>query len=95
MGCADHRIRNRYRERGITLYAPQDVAASVQNLLLTVHALGLGAVWIGAFREERASEALGLPAHLRPVAIVPVGVPDEDPEPPKHLPMDQACVDVA
>jgi nitroreductase len=94
VGCADHRIEKHYRSRGRDLYAPQDVAASVQNLLLTVHSLGLGAVWIGAFREEAVTKALGLPAHLRPVAMVPVGVPAESPAPPSHIPDSEAFVDV-
>lgn len=94
-GCADHRIVTKYKERGRDLYAPQDVAASVQNLLLTVHGLGLGAVWIGAFREEQASSVLDLPDHLRPVALVPVGRPAKIPDPPKHLPASRAFVDLA
>ncbi|MHC4471568.1 MAG: nitroreductase family protein [Planctomycetota bacterium] len=94
VGCADHRIMKHYRERGRDLYAPQDVAASVQNMLLTAHALGLGAVWVGAFREEEVARTLTLPPHLRPVAMVPVGVPGESPAPPSRLPAGRAFVDV-
>jgi len=94
VGCADHRIEKQYGERGRDLYAPQDVAASVQNLLLTVHARGLGAVWVGAFREEEVVRALGLPPHLRPAAIVPVGVPAESPEPPRRLASKRAFTDL-
>jgi len=40
----------------------QSIGACMQNMLLAVHALGLGAVWLGEIlnREERALEVLGL-----------------------------------
>jgi nitroreductase len=72
--CADpERSAARYGDRGRYLYAFQDTAAATENLLLAAVASGLGACWVGAFDEQAASRALDLPAHLRPVAIVPVG----------------------
>lgn len=62
-----------YGSRGESLYAIQDTAAAVENILLAAVALGLGACWVGAFNEEAASAALGLPHGLRPLALVPVG----------------------
>jgi len=75
VACADHQIASRYGERGIHLYCIQDTAASVQNLLLAAHelGLGLGACWVGAFNEEKVREILNLPDNLIPVVIVPVG----------------------
>lgn len=90
VGCSDRRIERRYGARGKDLYAVQDVAASVQNLLLTAYSLGLGAVWIGAFREDLVRDALSLEAWYRPVALVPVGVPAETPAPPEHVSEEQA-----
>jgi nitroreductase len=77
-----------YGKRGIELYAPQDVAAAVQNFLLYIHSQGLGAVWIGAFNESQVSDALGLPRHIRPIAIVPVGLPGEVPKQSEKRPLD-------
>ncbi|MFH1759674.1 MAG: nitroreductase family protein [bacterium] len=68
-----------YGEVGASLFCIQDTAAAVQNLLLAVHDLGYGAVWIGVVREMEISEVLGLPANQRPIALVPVGLPDEEP----------------
>jgi len=74
--CADPaRSEARYGQRGRELYALQDTAAAVQNLLLCAQDMGLGACWCGAFDEAALAAALGLPAHLRPVAMVPVGYP--------------------
>ncbi|MEW6227369.1 MAG: nitroreductase family protein [Bacillota bacterium] len=67
----------RYGKRGSELYCLQDTAAAVENMLLTVVAYGLGACWVGAFDEQAASQALGLPGDLRPVAMVPIGYPKE------------------
>jgi len=74
-----------YGDRGRELYAIQDTAAAVQNLMLALHERGLGTVWVGAFDEKEAKRALGLPAHARPVSILPVGYPAENPEPREHL----------
>lgn len=73
--CANLERIEHYRERGAKLYCLQDVAAAIENMILFLHSKGLGTVWVGAFDEQKASEALGLPAHVRPVAIVPIGVP--------------------
>lgn len=70
-----------YGDRGYGLYSIQDTAAAVQNMLLAVVAFGLGACWVGAFDEQAVSKALGLPGHLRPVAMIPIGYPKERPKP--------------
>ncbi len=92
VACADHRIAWRYGERGVRLYCLMDVAASVQNLLLTAQAQGLGSCWVGAFDEEAVKKLLELPPHLRPVAIVPIGFPAEDPAPPARIRRGDAVV---
>lgn len=63
----------------------QDCAAATENLLLAAHSAGLGAVWCGTYpREERMrpiAAALGLPEHVIPFAVVPIGYPAERPAP--------------
>jgi nitroreductase len=90
--CADLRISLHYGARGTTLYCLQDVAASVQNLMLVAYSLGLGSVWVGAFDEREVGRILELPDHMRPVAIVPVGYPDERPAAPGRVGRDHAIV---
>jgi nitroreductase len=75
--CANLERIAHYGDRGRELYCLQDVAASVQNMMLYVHSKGLGSVWVGAFDEKKASDALGLPANIRPVAMLPIGHPAE------------------
>jgi nitroreductase len=72
--CADLAAHNSaYGNRGRELYSIQDTAAAVENMLLAATSLGLGTCWVGAFREEEASKALGLARDIRPLALVPVG----------------------
>jgi len=60
-----------------------DVSAATENLLLAAHAMGLGAVWTGLHpdmnRAAMVQQMLGLPEHIIPLCIVPVGVPAEQP----------------
>lgn len=55
----------------------QAVGACLQNLLLALHALDLGAVWIGEILKNKAQvlEALNLPERLELMAVVAVGHP--------------------
>lgn len=63
-------------------YAPIDLSASVENLLLEADAQGLGAVWLGIApvpeRMERVAEILKLPDTLTAFAIIPCGYPGEE-----------------
>ncbi len=83
----DQRARARYGKRGQDLYTIQDAAAAAQNFLLAAHDAGLGTAWVGAFDEDAVRRLLKLPRHVRPVALIPVGIPAEHPEPPERLPL--------
>ena len=60
-----------------------DVSAATENLLLAAHAMGLGAVWTGLHpdmnRAAMVQQLLGLPEHIIPLCVVPVGIPAENP----------------
>ncbi|MBI5903536.1 MAG: nitroreductase family protein [Deltaproteobacteria bacterium] len=87
--CADlHRVSRRYGQRGVELYAVQDAAVAVENMMLEALELGLSSVWVGAFDEAALSAALDLPGRLRPVAVVPIGYPAHSPAPPPRLERD-------
>jgi len=55
----------------------QAVGACLQNLLLSLHSLDLGAVWIGEIlkNKERVLETLNLPERFELMAVVAVGHP--------------------
>jgi len=54
-------------------------------MMLVAHDLGLGSVWVGAFREDEVRAVLSLPDNLRPIAIVPVGYPQKIPPAPRRV----------
>jgi len=93
--CADiDRARRGYKQRGVNLYCLQDTAAAIQNMLLAVHALKLGACWVGAFSEEKVTALLALPPVHRPVALVPIGRPAEKPKPPDRRSLFQVFTEI-
>lgn len=65
-------------------YMLQDVSASIENLLLALHAQGLGAVWLGihpnADRVDAVKAAFNLPENIIPVSAIALGHPAEAPE---------------
>ncbi|MYY07812.1 nitroreductase family protein [Streptomyces sp. SID4919] len=54
------------------------VAMAVQNLLLAAHCLGLGGCPAASFRRGSVAAILGLPGHLEPLLLVPLGHPARD-----------------
>lgn len=72
--CADQQRIQESREEA---WWVQDLSACTQNLLLQLVQEGLGGVWLGTYpREKRMDylrEALQLPGHLLPFAVVPLG----------------------
>ncbi len=88
--CANlPRTEKRYGDRGTDLYVIQDTAASVQNMHLMAYALGYSTCWIGAFDDEKVAEVVETPDEVRPLSIVPIGKPDEDPSPPERRSLDE------
>jgi nitroreductase len=79
----------RYGARGERLYAIQDTAAAVENILLAAVDRGLASCWIGAFDERAVAEALGIPEPITPVAILPIGYSAESAGKPARRPIDE------
>lgn len=78
--CFDHQ-RTRDLPQDIRDMLRMCTAMAVQNLLLAVHALGLGAGPVGSFRPAEISLLPGLPSHHDPVLVVPIGYPSQNTRP--------------
>lgn len=69
----------------VTEYWIQDCSAAIENILLRAVDLGLGAVWCGAYPQERVVKNLRscieMPLSHIPLGIIHIGYPDESPEP--------------
>jgi nitroreductase len=88
--CADEVSSfQRYGIRGKALYCIQDTAAATQNIHLAAYSLGLGTCWVGAFEEDEARRILRIPVGVRPVSIIPIGYPAENPRIRMRRPVNQ------
>ncbi len=70
-------------------YADVDATIAMDHLILAAAAEGLGTCWIGAFRPEVVRKVLGLPPELEPLAMTPVGYPDQEPSPTGRKPLEE------
>ena len=61
-------------------YPLEDTTIACTFAMLAVTALGLGAVWIGAFDPKKIAGVMGLPEGQTAVALLPLGYADETPE---------------
>lgn len=68
----------------VTSYWIQDCSAAIENILLRVTDLGLGAVWCGLHpqkgAEERTRKILDIPKTQVPLGLIIIGHPAEEPE---------------
>lgn len=59
----------------------QSVSAAMGYLLLTIHALGLGGIWMTGplLAKAEIENLLETPEEMNLVALIPIGLPDEEP----------------
>jgi nitroreductase len=69
----DPEVSARWHER--------DPMIALEHMALAAAALGYGTCWIGAFDEDAVKRLLKIPAQMRVVALLPIGVPNETPAP--------------
>jgi len=74
--CGDPAISEKYWD--------QDGVAAIENILIAVPMLGLGAVWLGCHpTPERMADVrriLGIPDAIMPIAVLSIGHPGEEKE---------------
>jgi nitroreductase len=69
----------RYGNRGREFYSIIDGAFASMLILLTAVNEGIGACFVGAFDDAKVSKILEIPRDVRPVGIICLGYPDEEP----------------
>ena len=79
----------RYGDRGEQLYAIQDTAAAVENILLAAVDRGLASCWIGAFDEAAVRDSLDIKAPVTPIAVLPIGYSAESGSRPDRRPLSE------
>jgi len=73
---------------------PYDTSAAIENMLLIITALGLGACWVIApcidiRDEERIKDMLDIPEGYKAISILSVGHPSRYPKPRPRLPINE------
>lgn len=73
------RSANQYGERGRDLYCVQDATLAASFAWIQAVALGFGGCWVGAFDEGAVKSIFRkeINEDWRPVALLPIGYPDE------------------
>ncbi len=69
-----------------------DLGIAVQNMALMATALDLGSCWVRLFNPQQVHAALGLPAELEPIVLLPVGYPAQDPPPRPRLSREEIVI---
>jgi nitroreductase len=70
----------RYGKRGKDFYSVIDGAFASMIILLSAVNEGIGASFVGAFEDDKVTKILGLPSQVKPIGIIALGYPAEEPE---------------
>ena len=71
-----------------------NVAIAIEHIVLEAVELGLGSCWVRLFDEKKVKQVLDLPEHLFVVALIPVGVSDEEPAPRPRLSLSEIILPI-
>ncbi len=86
------RSSRKYGRRGAELYSVQDATVAAAYFQLAATNAGLATAWIGAFDSKKVGSLLGAPAHLLPVALIPLGYAAESPSRKPRRPLSEIVV---
>lgn len=62
-------------------WCERDPMIALEHIVLAATAMGYGTCWIGAFDEDAVKQLLKIPAKMKVIALLPIGIPDETPAP--------------
>ena len=63
----------------LMIAAAANVAIAVEHIVLQAVEIGLGTCWVRWYEDNKIKEILDIPKHVEVMALLPVGVPDEEP----------------
>ena len=73
----------------LMIAAAANVAIAVEHIVLQAVEIGLGTCWVRWYEDNQVKEILGIPEHIEVMALLPVGIPDEDPVSRPRLGLDK------
>jgi nitroreductase len=86
-----------YLEKGMSTVTKDDlmvaaaanVAIAVEHIVLQAVEIGLGTCWVRWYEDDVVKEILEIPDHVEVMALLPVGIPNEEPAPRPRLNLDK------
>ncbi|HSW35949.1 MAG TPA: nitroreductase family protein [Candidatus Limnocylindrales bacterium] len=69
-----------------------DLGIAIEHMALLAASLGLGSCWVRLFDPIQVHKALGLPAEIEVIVLLPVGYPAQSPPPRPRLTMDEIII---
>lgn len=88
LACGDHN-EAWHRSYDGKDHTDVDVSIAVEHICLGAATLGLQTCWVCNFDPAPIRTAFGLPEHIEPVALIPIGYPSTEPKPKTRKEMDQ------
>jgi nitroreductase len=70
-------------------WVEKDVMTAVEHMVLQAWELGYGTCWIGAFTQKETKSLLEIPEAMNVICLLPVGVPDQSPDPRGRHPVEE------
>jgi nitroreductase len=71
-----------------------NVAIAIEHIVLTAVELGLGSCWVRLFDEKKIKQILCLPENIFVAALLPIGIPAEDPPARPRLPLSKIILNL-
>ncbi len=79
----------RLGEQVMTIKAGEQIMIAIAYMTLEAVNLGLGTCWVGAMSAKDTHKVMNLPNILFVHDLIPLGYPDEEPDPRPRKPLDQ------
>ncbi len=77
------------KEQDLITAAAANVFIAVEHMVLQAVELGLGTCWVRWYDDNKVKEILDIPDFVEVIALLPIGVPDEDPGQRPRLSIDK------
>ena len=77
------------KKQDLITAAAANVSIAVEHMVLQAVELGLGTCWVRWYDDNKVKEILDIPDFVEVIALMPVGVPDEDPGQRPRLSIDK------
>ena len=68
--------------------AAGNTAIAITNMMIQASEMGLGSCWVRWFDEKKVKEIVEIPGNVEVMALLPVGIPDENPSHRPRIPLE-------